>query len=314
MKTDILNNVGTKVTNIVGRTMLKAKKYSPEILIGVGIAGIITSTVMACKASRKLDDAIDEIGKDISEVKEKHSMIDKETGERVYDDISSDYRRDLTKAYFRSGVKIVRMYAPAVAIGTASIFCIIGSHNIEKKRNAAMAAAYSAIEEGYKKYRDRVISELGEDADKRFRYGIKEEEVEVVEEGKDGKKKTKKESQKVVDPYDNLSVYARYFDEACTPWTKDPETNLFFLRQQQRYANEMLQARGHVFLNEVYDMLDIPRTKEGAVVGWVKGNGDYRIDFGIYDLRKEANRRFVNGDERVILLDFNVDGLIYDLI
>ena len=91
-----------------------------------------------------------------------------------------------------------------------------------------------------------------------------------------------------------------------------------FLRAQQQYANDKLIAQGHLFLNEVYDMLGLPRTKAGAIVGWVYDDnnavGDNFVDFGIYDVHRETARDFVNGYERSILLDFNVDGVIYDLI
>ena len=90
-----------------------------------------------------------------------------------------------------------------------------------------------------------------------------------------------------------------------------------FLRKQQEWANELLKSRGHVFLNEVYDMLGIPRTKSGQIVGWVyNSNDEYSdnyIDFGVYD-GGARSRAFVNGYEKAILLDFNVDGVIYDLI
>ena len=90
--------------------------------------------------------------------------------------------------------------------------------------------------------------------------------------------------------------------------------NLFFLKAQQTNANVQLTVRGHVFLNEVYDMLGLPRTAAGAIVGWVRGNGDDVIDFGIWD-NNDINSDFVNGYNRSkILLDFNVDGVIYDII
>lgn len=121
--------------------------------------------------------------------------------------------------------------------------------------------------------------------------------------------KTKKETKGTV------SEYARFFDASCMRWTKDSEFNLTFLKQQEHYANERLRIKGHLFLNEVYDMLDITRTKAGQVVGWIYDEknpiGDNRVDFGIND---DRNKDFVNGNENTILLDFNVDGNILDLL
>ena len=122
----------------------------------------------------------------------------------------------------------------------------------------------------------------------------------------------------------SYSQYARFFDETSPYWYKNsgnrsndgPEMNLFFLRAQQNYANELLKHRGYLFLNEVYDMLGMPRTKAGQIVGWIykenNTDGDNYVDFGIY--KTEKNAKFVNGFENSILLDFNVDGAIIDKI
>lgn len=113
----------------------------------------------------------------------------------------------------------------------------------------------------------------------------------------------------------SCSQYARFFDDGCTGWSRDPEYNLMFLRCQEQHANERLKTKGHLFLNEVYDSLGIPRTKAGQMVGWIydSNNGDNYVDFGIFN-GSENSRAFVNGRERSILLDFNVDGDIWNLI
>ena len=120
-----------------------------------------------------------------------------------------------------------------------------------------------------------------------------------------------------VDP-NMYSDYARIFDDGCTGWSKNAEYNLMFLKQQQAYANTLLKNNGYLFLNEVYDMLGIPRSKAGQVVGWIYDEknpiGDNFVDFGIYDLYNEKARDFVNGYERSIVLDFNVDGNVWDLM
>ena len=111
----------------------------------------------------------------------------------------------------------------------------------------------------------------------------------------------------------SVSPYAAWFNETCVAWTNDATSNKFFLMHQQHYANEKLKARGYLFLNEVYEMLGIPRTKAGQVVGWIydKDNpvGDNFVDFGLLDTR---NTDFINGYEASVLLDFNPDGDILD--
>lgn len=308
-KNEIMNNFNRSFH----RMGLKLKKHSPEILVGAGIVGVVTSTVMACKATTKIDEILTEQKENIEKTKqyvEEHGYSDKYTEE--------DHKKDLTIFYARSVVDLVKLYAPSVVLGTVSIAMIIGGHNVLRKRNVALAAAYATVEKGFKEYRGRVVERFGEQLDKELKYNIKSKELEetAVDE-KTGKEKIEKKTVHVADP-SAYSDYARFFDDGCAGWSKDPEFNLMFVKDQQRYANDLLKTKGHLFLNEVYDMLGIPRTKAGQVVGWIYDEkhpvGDNFVDFGIYDLYNEKKRDFVNGYERTILLDFNVDGNILDLI
>lgn len=301
-----LSMIKATLPKVLGRTGLVVSKYSPEILMGLGIVGVVTSTVLACKATLKVDSIVEK-SKDnfakIHRIKETHP-------EESYSE--EDYKKDLAIVWAQQITSIGRLYAPAIALGAVSIGCLIGSHNILSKRNVALMAAYKLIDEGYSKYRKRVISDLGVEKDQEYRFGPDKEVKKTDEE-----EKRDKDLARVNDEYGitKKSIYAKFFDEYSTQWRKDPAYSLFFLKSQQNYANDLLNSRGHVFLNEVYDMLGIPRTQEGAIVGWVKDSpdGDGVIDFGIYDGSK-SSREFVNGYNQSVLLDFNVDGIIYDLI
>lgn len=303
----------SKLTRTLNRVGLKLKKHSPEILVVTGVVGTVASAVMACKATTKIDEVLAETKDNIDKTKdyvEKKGFSEKYTEE--------DYKKDLTIFYAKGGLELVKLYAPSVALGALSITAILSGHNVLRKRNVALAAAYATVEKGFKEYRGRVVERFGEELDRELKYNIKAKEVEetTVDE-KTGEEKITKKTVNVADP-NSYSTYARFFDDGCTGWTKDPEYNLMFLKNQQRYANDLLKSRGHLFLNEVYDMLGIPRTKAGQVVGWIYDeeypNGDNFVDFGIYDLHNEKARDFVNGYERTILLDFNVDGDIMNLI
>ena len=303
----------TKASRTFGRVSLKLKKHSPEILMVAGIAGTITSTVLACKATTKVSKILD--AKDYT-IKHIHACLEDDT----IDYTEEDSRQDLTMTYTQTGVKLIKLYAPAIALGTLSITSIVAGHRILKKRNIALAAAYAVVDKGFKDYRSRVVERFGEQLDKELRYNIKAKEVEVEVVDENGNKTTEKKVVNVVDvdSVSKNSQYAKFFDEASPYWQKDAEYNLMFLRRNQDYANEILRSRGHLFLNEVYDMLGIDRTKDGQVVGWIYNeknpNGDNYVDFGIYDVTDEGKRAFVNGYERNILLDFNVDGAIYEMI
>ena len=309
-----MSNIVNSATKTFHRVGFQIKKHSPEILLVTGITGVVTSAVMACKATTKVDAIVEETKKSIDTIHEgmeAGNICDVEYTEE-------DGKKDLAIVYIQTGVKFAKLYGPSVLLGLTSIGCILASNNIIHKRNVALSAAYTAIDRSFKGYRSRVIERFGESMDRELRYNIKTQEVkETVVDEETGKKKTVKSTVSVVDP-NTYSDYARFFDEYCAGWTKDAEYNLMFLRQQQNYANELLKSRGHLFLNEVYDMLGIDRTKAGNIVGWIYDEkhpiGDNFVDFGIYVLDNEKARDFVNGRERSVLLDFNVDGDILSLM
>ena len=301
------------VSRTFGKVGLKLKKHSPEILVVAGVVGTVTSAVMACKATTKLDGILDKAKSDIDAIHE--AVEHPETLPEPY--TKEDSKKDLTIVYARTGVDLLKLYGPALAVGTLSITAILAGHNITRKRNVALAAAYTAVDTGFKEYRGRVIERFGKELDKELRYGIKAKEVEEIVVNEDGTEAVVKKTVHVSDP-SRYSPYAKVYDDGCTGWEKDPELNLTFLHAQQCQANDILKQRGHLLLNEVYDMIGIPRTKAGMVVGWIYDEknpvGDNFVDFGIYDIHDEKKRDFVNGYERNIVLDFNVDGNIYDLI
>ena len=309
-----MNNIVNSATKTFHRVGFQIKKHSPEILLVTGITGVVTSAVMACKATTKVDAIVEETKKSIDmihEGMEAGNICDVEYTEE-------DGKKDLAIVYIQTGVKFAKLYGPSVLIGLTSISCILASNNIIRKRNIALSAAYTAIDTSFKGYRSRVIERFGESMDRELLYYLNILEInESVVYEDTGMMKTVKSKVSVVDP-NTYSDYARFFDEYCAGWTKDAEYNLMFLRQQQNYANELLKSRGHLFLNEVYDMLGIDRTKAGNIVGWIYDEehpfGDNFVDFGIYVLDNEKARDFVNGRERSILLDFNVDGDILSLM
>lgn len=312
MKNNLLSTIKTTVTKTYHTTKFQTKKHSPEIFMIVGIGGVIGSTVMACKATMKLDETLKKKRDRIQEI---HDFVDEHGYSEDYTE--KDMQQELTVTYVKGGLEVVKLYAPAVMLGIASISCIIGSHYILKKRNAALAAAYAAIDQGFKEYRKRVAERFGDEVEKEIRYGVKSEEIEEKKTTKSGKEKIEKKTVKSFDP-NNLSEFAVIYDDGCTGYTKDPEYNKMFLKKQQAYANRKLQEQGYLFLNDVYKMLGFKPTKAGHVVGWIYDEkhpvGDNYVDFGIYDIENPATRRFVNGLERNVILDFNVDGNIYDLL
>lgn len=292
-----LKAISSTVASKLARPMLKAQKHSPTLLFGAGVVGVVTTVVLASRATLKLEEVLEETKKNLS------------TAENLeHPDYSeADRKKDVTLVYTKSVLKVAKLYAPAVVIGAASIAALTGSHVILNRRNVGLTAAYATLERGFNEYRKRISDELGEEKERELRYGsLTREVVEETDEGPVVK----------TVPVGDRSIYARLFDRYTSrEWQDGPGYNQMYIQCQQQYANDRLNAYGHLFLNEVYDMLGLPRTPEGQVVGWVKGsNGDGYVDFGIFDGNAHDSLRFISGDEKSIWLDFNVDGVVYDKI
>lgn len=295
----------TIARKVAGQQLL-ASKNSPRILFVGGVVGMVGSTVLACRATLKLEETLSQIEGEKNRAHQVKHHVDSPDykGDAKYPD--SELKRDLTIISIRGVGSIAKLYAPSVVLGAVSVAALTKSHNILQDRNLAITAAYTAIDAAFQRYRERVIDRYGEEVDRDMRF--ESEEVDIIDEN--GKLIS---TTRVVD--DPGTAYSRFFDEySSSSWSPDPDINLLFLRSQQTWLNDRLRSRGHVFLNEVYRELGLSDTKAGAVAGWRwnKNSGDDFIDFGIWDGTNEAVNDFFNGREGAILLDFNVDGIIYD--
>lgn len=308
MKTDIFKKAG----NAMAKVVAKGKKHSPEILVVAGVAGIVVSAVLACKATLKVGEVAEKAKDDVERIHAATETGVTEAGEAY---TAEDSKKDLTIVYVKTGLNYAKLYAPAVILGALSVTGILASNNILRKRNMALAAAYTAVDKGFKEYRGRVVERFGDKVDQELRYGIKAKKIEETEvDPETGKEKKVKRVVEVADP--NLkSDFACYFDKTSRNYETNRDFNMMFLRAQQNFANDVLRARGHLFLNEVYDMLDLPRTTAGQIVGWVydpeKPDCDGYVDFRILEIVKE------NEDgtyEPAIIIDPNVDGDILNKI
>lgn len=286
------------VTSKVAMAVLKAKKNSPTVMFVGGVAGIVTTVVLASRATLKLEEVLDE-------AKKTSELIDTVLTQDAY--TTEDRVKDKALLMVKTGIQIGKLYFPAVVLGGLSIAALTGSHVVLSRRNVALTAAYATLEKGFKEYRARVVEDLGEERDKVYARDIRVHKVTETDEN--GKRTiAEKKMQSSVSPYGKL------FREGNPNWNNVPEYNYLFLRGIQNQCNDMLQARGHLLLNDVYDELGFERTKAGMVVGWlVNGKGDGYVDFGIFD-DKDALRihDFITGREGELYLDFNVDGNIYD--
>lgn len=300
-KTEILKSVNV----VTSKAVMKLKKHSPEILVVAGIAGTVVSAVLACKATTKVAEILDETKGTLDTIHE-----GMETGAiNGQEYTNEDGKKDTVVVYAQTGMKLAKLYGPAIILGTLSITSILASNNILRKRNVALGAAYAAIDKSFKEYRGRVIERFGEQVDTELKYGIKAKKFEEIEvDPETGKEKKVKKTVMVADP--NLqSDYAVYFDSKSRNYETNPDYNRMFLKAQQAFANDKLQTRGHLFLNEVLDDLDLPRTPAGQIVGWTKDGPDGYVNFRIVEVERETED---GRHEPALLLDFNVEGNIWE--
>ena len=313
MKNNWLSKVSTSAARFAGKAEFTIKKNSPEILLGAGIVGFVGTIVLACRATCRADEVLEFHRRKIKDIEDAKEIADADPeGEMSYD--IEIYRQDKAIRYLKTTGNLAKLYAPTVAVGALSLACILTSRNIMQKRYLGVVAAYNGLSAAFEEYRKRVRDEYGEGLDKHFRYGTTYEELPVYDEnGKKTKEKeqVEKTETEMVVPNDDT---CRFFDSSNPNWDKNPTFSMMWLRGQQNILNDILHTRGHVFLNEVYDALGFPHTPQGAVLGWIDGEGDNCIDFGLYDPNKESVRRFVNGVDNVIMLEFNHDGVIWDKI
>lgn len=307
------NELVVKLSRSLHKVGFKFKKHSPEILIVTGVVGIVTSTVLACKATMKVNDILEESKETIDKIHDSANKgLHTSDGEEYTQEVAN---RDLSIVYAQTGWKLVKLYGPAVAIGVTSIACMLGSNHILRKRNVALAAAFTAVDNSFKQYRGRLIDRFGKDLDRELRFGIKAKEVEETVVDENGNEKTVTKTVNVVDPNIAHDIYSVVWCEGNTGWTKNAELNKVFLLKQQNYANDKLRLNHFVSLNEVYKMLGINPTSYGQLAGWIytedSSIGDNFIDFGIFNINDDKKCDFVNGFERSVILDFNCIGDAY---
>lgn len=300
-KTEILKSVN----GVTSKAVMKLKKHSPEILVVAGIAGTVVSAVLACKATTKVAEILDETKGTLDTIHE-----GMETGAiNGQEYTNEDGKKDTVVVYAQTGMKLAKLYGPAIILGTLSVTSILASNNILRKRNVALGAAYAAIDKSFKEYRGRVIERFGEQVDTELKYGIKAKKFEEIEvDPETGKEKKVKKTVMVADP-NFQSDYAVYFDSKSRNYETNPDYNRMFLKAQQAFANDKLQTRGHLFLNEVLDDLDLPRTPAGQIVGWTKDGPDGYVNFRIVEVERETED---GRHEPALLLDFNVEGNIWE--
>lgn len=301
---------------VVKRTAQVLKAKSPTILVAVGVASGIASTVVAVIQTPKCEQVREQFNASVEKANEclQQGTIEVEnrrTKEVKTINYTNDiFKKDLLSIHIRKYIGYLRVYMPSVALGSLSVASILVSHGIMLRRNTALTAAVGAVSEAFRRYRENVKREYGDEVDYKMRHSLVSERVKVQEtDPVTGKQKTVTKT--VTKQRDNdipwRSDYARCFEPGCRNWVRDASVNRVTLQSFQALANQKLRSQGYLYLNEVYDMLGIDQTLAGHTMGWIYTKeenpyGDNFIDFGF-----DKSIDFMSGVESSVWLDFNVD-------
>ena len=315
-------SIFSSVARFGGNLIQKVKFRSPELLIGAGVVGLVGAAVVAVRRGVRWHNAA-----------KGNLMLDLETIKKA--EASPEYSRedkvrDYAQAVGRGVWSFAQIYGPSVLVGVASVGSILAGTGILKGRLAAMTSAAATAQAALERYRARVREKMGEDADYEFAYEVSAKKAKIKHE--DGTKESLVTYHLVPSSGEWMaaSPYSRLWDENAIEWCANRDIQFLTLRSLENHFNQELNARGVVFLNDVYKALGLPMSKDAALVGWIKDYekpkmaklaaelgrvpGDGVISFGVFENESPSARAYLAGDDDRVVLDFNVDGVIYDLI
>jgi hypothetical protein len=285
-----LAKLAIKATTTTARIVQITKVKSPTLLLVAGIVGVGVSAVLIGKASyKKVPEIMDHYDDKMESIESGASFISEK-----------ELAKDLLVCKVQTAWDFVEAYAIPVALGTVSIGCLIWSHNILMQRNQLLLSSYIALNKAFQKYRENVIAEQGNAADARYKLGVKKV---VDSEGKVSYD---------YNPDNNSMMFSRFVYSDNGLWN---ETGIHMFLHAAENTRLHLQRRfdrkGHLFMNEVYEALQIEQTKPGAINGWSKIKGDTEILFGeeFYRLLHNEEDLATHPDD-CVLFDFNLSGEI----
>lgn len=262
------------ITRTFGKVKLTGKKYSPEILIALGlitgVGCVVTTAMSAIKVSKKLDET-------------KQLLADAEEGakEEALEEVTNEIKIEAAKEIGKD------ILLPA-ALGVASVACTLGGFGIMRNRAISYAAAYEAVNQSLKHYRESVQEQLGEETEKKIYDQVCEND------------KTKKDTRPSYCPY------SRFWDES-KEFSDDRVYDLQYISSAEAIADATLKRDGYIFLNDVYKMLGFKPTNYGQYVGWYY-NPQYPIGENCVKFSVVNTGLFDKNGHSKVRIDFNLDG------
>lgn len=279
----------SKLTRAYGAAKLALHAKSPTLLIVGGVVAMAGAAVFACKKTLEVEQVLEPHQTELETFKNDPSPGDEKSI------VQLQMARD-----------VAFHYAAPVGIFLLGAGMVFKGHSILQKRNAALAMAFTTLKKSFDNYRARVVSEQGHEADQRFLNGSKE--TIVNNHGYSQRVLSRDWDESLKDPYNRV-----FCQETSSKWQNDLGANKHFIACQQRFAQQILNRQGYLYLSEVYDSLGIARSDVSQVCGWkitTLPDGTRNVpvvDFGL-DLPIPDDWKY--NQERAVFLNFNCQGPI----
>ena len=298
-----MSNIQEALSAGLHKVAFGLRKVGPEIGTVAGMAGIAASAIYLYKAVNESKDIL-------AKVKEEVKKLEDEGADE----------KDIKAVKIAGGVAVAKKVALPAGLAVASSATVLGIHHEMRKENRRLSEVITQTSLAYNALKNEIREQLGDEQADELIYSVRKpdkKEIKEIEENSPRKDEITDEERKSYRISDGEEItpspYAVFFDETCNNYSDDPEYNKNTLILLQAQLNERLKRVGYVYLNEVYEKLGVEKTEAGHVMGWryaphdPNHEGDNQIDFNMWDIRSRANRRFINGYEPVVLLDFNID-------
>ena len=310
---------------IVRKVLWIGKKYAPEILTYGGVAVMVGGTVFACKQTPKAVAIVEDTKKQLAVIKEteeeaakNNRQVDRNGTMISYSE--QDYKKDITIVHVNNVKALAKTYAVPGLMLLGGTAMVLGGHGILRKRNAVAIATLSSVIEGFNKYRGNVIKELGETADKHFRFGkglpsvietVDAETGEVTQEmnSPDGFANF---------PEDDPRFFLFSKETAPDLYKGNLLMDLATLKTAQNQSTDELHICGNLPVNRIRQICGVKPIDEGLDNGYVvDGEGDGYVDFGIFDRVTGEPKAWVYDcvkEGQGIPVELNIDGNIKGLL
>lgn len=251
-----------------------AKKYSPEILLGLGIVGTGAAVYKTYKAAP----VVNNILTNYNDEKENYEtaqqdLVDGKISAETFAEVEVPNKKLMIK-------EIASEVALPVILAAGSIFCFIKGYSIQRNRILGLSGALATTMRDYKDFKDKVKVEIGDKKFKELTQPVKDKEIVTT----DDKGKEKKVVEKVAVNKSLMDGF--WFSESEEYASDNHEYNLQFVDSIISQLELVAFNKNGLIMNEALESFAMPKTRQGALLGW-GGDSSFNIEKEIYYIVNE---------------------------